>query len=58
MRLTQANYYLVIRRLEDTTSRGTVRQGYKTKEQADQDKIDYLKRLPNHNVWVIARENY
>jgi len=38
MQLTQANYYLVIRRLENTTSRGTVVQGYKTKEQADQDK--------------------
>jgi len=58
MRLTQANYYLVIRQLKNTTSRGTVIAGYKTKEQADQDKLDYLKRLPNHNVWVIAREDY
>jgi len=58
MRLTQANYYLVIRRLENTTSRGTIVASYKTKKQADQDKIDYLKRLPNHNVWVIAREDY
>jgi len=58
MRLMQANYYLVIRRLENTTSRGTIVAGYKTKEQAEQDKIDYLKRMPNHNVWVIAREDY
>ena len=58
MRLIQANYYLEIRKLKDTTSRGTVVQGYKNKAQAEQDKIDYLRRLPNHNVWVIAREDY
>jgi len=58
MRLTQANYYLVIRQLENTISRGTIVAGYKTKEQAEKDKIDFLKRLPNHNVWVIAREDY
>ena len=58
MRLYSSSWYVVIREVRDRTTKGTVVAGYVEKEQAENYRRLISSNLPNHFVWVIAREEY